>query len=342
MEENENLENLTEEQQETTKAPSKKKGKYVSLLPYALVLVPCVALGVFAGLEIKKYFGGYDEADYSGIDSDTLYPNYEEVYKRYTSAQSKGGDYLNLLTPTQMAETAFCLIQKEENVFSQGVGEATASIVDQQIRSTTIQVGNRYFEESISLSNMVNLADRMYQTPTEDGKDCTVTMYLGKTDGKDVTKGSYDETGTTYTSKQYIEHMGRLLSTPTSFIVSDKTVLTGEKSGNMYGVTKASKTDSGYTVDIELKPKLGVSAYVVQMQTISDLASKPTFFYCHLTFELDSNLNLKTLTSYESYMAKTKMGASSKVTGKMRVVYETGKVYEIPELSEPCTYRSEM
>lgn len=327
---------------ENEKTSSKGKKRYFRILPYVLVLVPCIALGVFAGVEIKKYFGGYEDVDYDGIDNDSLYPNYDKVYKKYTEAKSKGSDFTKLLTPTEMAESAFCLIQKEEKVFSQGIGEATASIVDQQIRSTTVQNGNQFFEESISHSSMIDLADRMYQVPTSDGKDCKVTMYVGKTDNGNVNKGVFEGNGTEYSGAEYIAHMGRLLSTPTSYIVSDKTVLVGEKSGNMYDITKASKTSDGYTVDIELNATYGVSAYVIQMQTISDLATKPSFFYCHLTFDLDSDLNLKSITSYESYMAKTKMGASSKVTGKMRVVYERGGDYSIPSLNEPCTYRSEM
>ncbi len=324
----------------------KKTKKYIQVLPYVLVLVPSVVLGVFGGLEIKKFFGPTPEVDYSSIDAKDLYPNYAKVEERYKKAAASGADFAHTLTPVEMAESAFCLIQKEKHVYSQGIGLATAVAgVNQEIRSTTIQNENLFFEESISHSNFVDIADRMYQIPK--GDDYSVTMYLGNTKNGNVNEGEYDEKGTEYTGEEYIAHMGRLLSTPTSYIVSEKTVITEEtKTGNMYGVTSAKKNDDGtYLVDIELDPLLGVSAYVVQMQTISSLLSKPSFVYCHLTFELDKNLNLLAVTSYESYTAAVmQMGlrVKSAVTGKMRVTYERGGSWEIPELSTPCHYRSEM
>lgn len=328
------------------KETPKKKRKYIQVLPYVLVLIPSVTLGVFGGLEIKKFFGPTAEVDYSSVDTKSLYPNYAKVEERYKKAAGTGTDFIHTLTPTEMAESAFCLIQKEQHVYGQGIGLATAAAgVNQHIRSTTIQKGDLFFEESISRSNFVDIADRMYQVP--NGEDCFVTMHTGKTKGGNVNEGEYAETGTQYTGEEYIAHMGRLLSTPTSYIVSEKTVITGnQKTENMYGVTSAKKNGDGtYLVDIELDPILGVSAYVVQMQTISSLLSKPSFSYCHLTFELDKDLNLLAVTSYESYVAAVwQMGlkVQSAVTGKMRVTYERGGDWDIPELSTPCSYRSEM
>ncbi len=334
---------VTKEENPQDKKSEKRKKRYKSLLPYVCVLVPCIAIGVVVGVFAKKLFSGDEGTDYSDIDTQKLYPDYDKIGEAYKKAQGIGDDFTKTLTPTQMAASAFYLIQNESHVYSQGIGAAGAMGVTQNIRSTTIQDGDKYFEESLSLSSFVDIADRMYQVPNDD--DYTVTMHLGKTKGS-VDVGEYDEAGTAYTGEEYIAHMGRLLSTPTSYIVSDKTVLTTDKTADMYGTTSSTKNGDGtYTVEIELDPKLGVSAYVVQMQTISDLVSKPTFYYCHLTFELDKDLNLLSIYSHEYYHAVVKqmgMKVNSDVTGEMRVVYERGGDYKIPALDEPCGYRSAM
>lgn len=337
--EKDTFENETSETTVETATEPKKKRNF-KILPYAIVLIPSISLGVFGGVIIKKFFGDYKEVEYSS-DYQTYYPNYEKVYSKYKKAKDSGVNFTSVLTPTEMAESALCLIQKEDHVFAQGVGEANASIVHQEIRSTVIQNGDLFFEESLSLSNFVDLADRMYQAP--NGDDVSITMYPGVTANGDVTRGKYDASKVkSFNKESYITNMGRLLSTPTSYIVSEKTVIEGSKEGDMYGVTSSKTVEGGYVVDVELDPIMGVSAYVIQMETISDLYTKPTFDYCHLTFELDEDLNLKAITSYERYMAKVKMGASSKITGVIRVVYERGGDYKIPELDEPCSYRSEM
>ncbi len=342
MEEKEIENNISGEKAAVLKKDERAK-RYKSLLPYVCVLIPCVALGVFGGVFMKKLFSSEEGTDYSSIDTQKLYPDYAKIGNEYKKAASLGDDFTKTLTPTKMAASAFYLIQNETHVYSQGIGAAGAMGVTQNIRSTTIQDGDKYFEESLSLSSFVNIADRMYQVP--NGDDCSITMHLGKTKGS-VEIGEYDENGTEYTGEGYIAHMGRLLSTPTSYIVSDKTVLTTEKTGNMYGTTSAKKNSDGtYTVEIELNPTLGVSAYVVQMQTISDLVNKPSFFYCHLTFELDEDLNLLSLYSHEKYHAVVKqmgMKVNSDVVGEMRVTYERGGDYKIPSLNEPCKYRSAM
>ena len=100
----------------------KKTKKYIQVLSYGLVLVPSVVLGVFGGLEIKNFFGPTPEVDYSSIDAKDLYPNYAKVEERYKKAAASGADFAHTLTPVEMAESAFCLIQKEKHVYSQGIG----------------------------------------------------------------------------------------------------------------------------------------------------------------------------------------------------------------------------
>ncbi len=329
------------------KEPKKARKFRFHALSYALVLVPSITLGVFIGVKAKEILSAGQEVDAGSTNYQSYYPDYDEVYETYQKAQKKGiANYSEALSPTQMAEISICLAQNEEHLYSQGVGyadaDAVVSVVHQDIRSTTIRNGNLFFEESIS-TGLVNVADRMYQT--NDGDNISVTMNYSS---KKNNKGAYSFDFTdckkeTFDKEGYIAHMGRLLSTTSSYIVSDKTVLVGEKKDAMYGETKATKTDNGYTVNIELDPVKGVFAYAVQMKTISELSCKPDFDYCHLVFELDEKLNLLSLTSFEKYtVTKASVPFPSSTTSEIRVVYERGGDYKIPELNEPCSYRGEM
>ncbi len=80
--------------------------------------------------------------------------------------------------------------------------------------------------------------------------------------------------------------------------------------------------------------------YVLQMIQTGDLAGPPSFKYVHLTFELDSELNLISLRNRESYYAKTKAGAGSNMKGDLTTYFYTKDVPDIPELSVQMNYDS--
>ena len=325
-----------------SKEPKKARKFRFHALSYALILVPSITLGVFIGVKAKDILSSGQEVDAGSTDYQSYYPDYDKVYETYQKAQKKDiANYSEVLSPTEMAEISICLAQKEEHLYSQGVGYAEAGVTVQQIRSTTIRNENLFFEESIS-TGLVNVADRMYQT--NDGDNISVTMNYSKNVNKDTYAGNFtDCKKETFDKEGYIAHMGRLLSTTSSYIVSDQTVLIGEKKGAMYGETKATKTDNGYTINLELDPIKGVSAYAIQMKTISELSRKPPFDYCHLVFELDEKLNLLSLTSFEKYIAtKASIPVRASTTSEIRVKFERGGDYKIPELNEPCSYRGEM
>ena len=57
------------------------------------------------------------------------------------------------------------------------------------------------------------------------------------------------------------------------------------------------------------------------MKTISDLASQPEFKYCHLTVEMDFDLTLRRMVTYENYRATTSKGVGSWAVGSLTTVY---------------------
>ncbi|MCQ2772028.1 MAG: hypothetical protein MJ238_01960, partial [Bacilli bacterium] len=223
---------------------------------------------------------------------------------------------------------------KQNQFQSIGRGVGTASIVNQDIRSCAIKKDNEFFEESLSLSSVVNVAWRMYESG-----DVT-TQYQGKCRSGNVEVGLFDsEKGNDYNSDQYIERMGRNVHCPTSYIITDDTVLADEStSGNMYAISGIEKTDSGYVIDLEFDPILAVLNYVVQMQTVSDLPKKPAFMFSHLKMTTDLELKPLSVYSIEKYYANT--GAvGSYVTSEITTTYKYDGDIQIPSLGTPINYK---
>lgn len=251
----------------------------------------------------------------------------EAAMKKF--AEVKGSDYSKTLEPYEAIHVAFSQFAQEERTWTQTVGSSNAAgLVDQGIQATTVHDGNRYFEESNSFSSMVSIYDRMYQ------EGDSTTLYWGKT--KEYAK----HTPVTWTNEEYREKMGRNVSEALVYNVSEATLIAGGKSGERANGVYAE--GGGYVVEAELSPVYGTLRYKCQMQTISDLASKPTFDYCHLTVYADKDLNLVKMTIHEQYNAAIKMGGTAIGSVATSVInisyYHEAPPFGFPEIGDPVPY----
>jgi len=320
---------------ETLKA--RKPSKKSTIISLSIVAVSAIGLGLGAGFFLHNQLAGGVITDYTGINTNTLVDDDSTLLKTYQSVKKSGGDYVKAFAdkPYQVANISFQLYTAHEHCFAQGkgVGKAVALgfAVNQQIRSTVIKDGTKYFEESLSLSSAVNLADRMYQEGDQ------VIRHEGKVDSKNVEVPANLDKTTTYTLEDYAKAMGRDLDNPCIYIVSSKTTYTDStaKSG---AATSFAKDGDGYRLELELNPTYSIVNYVKQMQTISSLYSQPSFQYVHLSISMDSDLNLKSLSTHEYYWAATSATVGSYVEGTLTTTYQTDGNYTIPELMTPITY----
>jgi hypothetical protein len=317
-----------------TQKKSSKLGKVVAI---SLVSLSAIGLGLGAGLYLHSQLKGAAEVQYE-TDADKYADaiTSDQYLSNYKAAKLSGVVAYYQAKPYEAANTAFALYSQHEKAMAQGVGTGTAKVmgisVVQEIRSTVIRHQDHYFEESLSYSSQVNLADRMYQS-----KD--VTRYQGKVvDGQVEKPASFDE-GTSYSLDGYKEAMGRYVSTPCIYTISSKTTLMNDttKSGEF---TSFSENSDGYLLELELNPYRSVLHYVIQMQTISSLASKPTFTYVHLSFQLNKNFELISMSSHEYYYAAVNANVGSFVEGRMTTKYSTDGDYSYPAEKEltPLTY----
>ncbi|MCH3908865.1 MAG: hypothetical protein LKF75_01690 [Bacilli bacterium] len=311
---------------------TQKKG-WITAGIVTIVSVSAIALGLFAGYYLKYFFSGDDGIDYDNINVDNLADDNAALIKKYENSVAAGtNDFTEVFKSYEAANVGFTLFCNEEHSMAQGKGVGDAGITAQAIRSTIIRDSDSYFEESLSYSSFVNIADRMYQSGE------SVQQYVGNCKNGDVETGTYPSDGTTYTLSEYSARMGRTVSDRFIYVVSSKTTMTGEEDGTSGTATSFVKNDSGYQIELELNPVSSVVNYVKQMQTLSNLASKPSFSYVHLSITLNSDLQLVSMTSTENYYAKTSLGIGSKVTGTLTTEFSTGGSYAVPELNDPITY----
>lgn len=315
---------------------AKKTSRKRTVISLSIISMTAIGLGLGAAFFLHSQLAGGVTTDYTKIDANKLTDDNASLLSTYSSVKKAGGDYVSAFSskPYQVANIAFQLFSAHDHCFAQGKGVGSAKLfggsVNQDIRSTVIKDGDHYFEESLSLSGVVNLADRMYQ------EGDTVVRHVGKVASGDVEKPASLDEGTTYTIPNYQEAMGRDLSNPCIYIVSSKTTYL-DQTATSGKPTSFTKTADGYSLELELKTKAVVN-YVKQMQTISSLYSKPSFTYVHLSFTLDKDLNPLTMTSHEFYHASTGPAVGSDVEGTLTTHYQTDGSYTIPALMTPISY----
>lgn len=308
----------------------------------AIVFVSClsvvaIALGVGAGFLMHSFLNSGVSVDYDNTDANDYIENDPSLLNAYRNVKNSGGDYVSAYSkkPYKVANIAYALFSAHKNTFAQGVGSGTAILgifnVNQQIRSTIIKQGSSYFEESLSASSVVQLADRMYQ-------GTSVKVYRGKVDSSNVEAPRAFGDAIEYTRSEYKSMMGKTLDIPCIYIISKKTTYVNSTAPSGTPTSFAKNDDGTYSLELELHPRTSVLNYVKQMKSISNLYDEPSFKYVHLSFKLDEDLNLLTMTSHEFYFARTQKNIGSNVEGVLKTVFKTDGNYAIPELNAPLAY----
>ena len=292
---------------------------------YPIIIVTAAALGIGVGVVSKKVFGP-TEIDYGDFDFGALKVNAAEIVKKIDS-YTGSADIIDNFTVGEVLNYSMEKFRTCENCCSFTFG-AAETIVNQDIRGCLIKNGDKYFEESVSKSSMVSLANRMYQ----NGKDADVSLYHGKKGSVGISENSssaeYSETNKeNFTSNGYRETYGKTLDEMFIYLISDQTIT----NSNIVDLD-----NGGYAITVELDPDLSTDGYKNQMYNISGLDERPVFSSVKLIFTLDKDLVLKKLTIDENYTAK--MMVNAKTHGNVNIYYFANEFVKIPELNESVTY----
>ena len=233
--------------------------------------------------------------------------------------KNHNGDLSKTYKPYELVNISFEKIKNHSYVTQQTFGVVNAMGVKQTIRGVTVKHNDELFMENLSVSRLVQAANRFYQ------KDDLVTTY----DGKNIQTESanWNESPTTsLTKKEHEEKWGKDLSRPYIYIISSQTCL---ETSNIV------KTSDGYLVSVDLDPIYGALRYVKQMCNISHI-DPPSFQSINIKYTLDNELNMLKSEVTESYTVV--MGVKAKSDATMTEYFEYDKEIAIPDIKSNFTY----
>lgn len=283
-------------------------------LPYAIIASTAIAIGAGAGIFVKRKFG-QEEIDYSNFDASAYAMNSKELLEKYR-ANPKAN-----FTSAELVNIGLEKYRQFENSYSFTVGLAK-TVVDQTIRNAQIKNGDKYFEEQISRSSMVSLANRL-ETTTDSSE---TTVYKGKADGDET--ASYSGTSQAYTEQGFKDYLGRTLQDMFVYTISDDTVYDDS--------TTETLADGNIRIYLNLDPELSTYFYKIQMKNMSNLDSLPTFNYVKQTYTFTSDMTLLHCYIEEKYQAS--MGMTVSITNTLHTYYHADEYKAIPTLDEPFDY----
>lgn len=297
--------------------PKTRKGLVLAIV--FGVISPIIG-GVAAGIVINKFFIG-KRTDYSKYNADDI-KEANDVGLLMEKYKVDDTDYSLTYTPWEIFNVSFALFSSHEYSSSLTIGNADAGIVQQSIRNATIRNKDRYFEEALSKSSMVAVANRTYLN-----EDSSIYLYRGQTESATIAK--YEKVHYEFTTEVYSEAFGKIPSRPSIYIVNKKTVIKKECS--------TIKNENGYQVNLKLNPNTGVLDYVKQMKSISNLNDFPSFYYVNLTLYTDDQLLVKSMSIEEKYFAAMG-GVGTDITARLDITYDVDIEKAIPKVDEVIVY----
>jgi hypothetical protein len=274
-----------------------------------------VGLGISVGVIAKRQFGQTD-VDYTGFDAESYRMDSAALLKQYEKNPNKN------FTAAELINIGLEKYRQCENCYSIGVGTAS-TIVSQSIRNAQIKVGNHYFEESISYSNMVAVANRVNQV----GQKSNISLNKGKATNADT--ASYKSEATTYQADDYKKAWGKTLDEMFIYIISNETVTD----------SKIEKSNENIKVTITLDNDISTYYYKLQMKEISNLDKLPVFKSLKHTYTFSKEMDLEHCLVDERYQAS--MGVTASIHNKIEYYYHPNQIIDIPKENEKIDYSIE-
>ena len=288
-----------------------------TLLIYLIVGGAALGVGGASGVIVKRVTGseqviykGFDINNYI-MDSDNLLIEFENYHGSSPERQFTVAELINI----SLEKYRRC-----ENSWSQGIGLAD-TIVKQTIRNAQVKNGNQYYEESISHSDMVSVANKVYQT----GVGTEIKLYSGT--NVSTENANFGSTPKIFTPEDYKKSYGKTLDEMFIYLICNETVNSGE----------CKKQDDGtYVITCELDTVISTYMYKYQMKTLSNLDGLPTFSYVKLKYVVSSDFMLKTCEVDEKFEAR--MGVPATIRNTITYTYHPNEYLKIPEPNEKFNY----
>ena len=295
-----------------------------TLLSYILTIGIAAVAGAGTGVVLKRTIGPIDEMYPPGFDPKNYSADITSIMNKYNQLSDQSINGLRSFSDSDVVNIVLEKYKNLEYCYSLGIGNAY-TIITQTIRNAQIKNGDQYFEEQISYSNIVNVANRSIQ----NGKGGNIDLYKGSASAPE--KASYPSSpSSSYSPSKYKNYLGKTLDEMFIYIISDKTTIDSSR------VVKGDDV----VINLNLNPNLSTFYYKTQMQNISGLSNLPPFDEVKLTYTFSKDLELKHLTVDETYTA-TKEGVPvpAETHNIIENYYYPNVQMPIPNSNESIDYR---
>lgn len=291
-----------------------------TVFTYILIIGIAGTAGATMGVLGKRLLG-QEIIDYSGFNPEDYRGDGKALYEDYSSTSNPN---LSKYSPADLVNIGLEKYRETKYSYSFGIGTAS-TIVSQTIRNFQIRYADDYFEESISYSKMVSVANRVKQT----GDEGDLTLYKGNATGAEESNYPGEDQGQLFKQADYKSTYGKTLNEMFIYLISNKSVL------NDKCEVKRVEND-GIQVKLELHPDIATFYYKYQMKNISGLDGLPSFSYVTLTYNFDKYMTIKTLHVDEQYSAS--MGMTVNITNSIDYYYFPNERLPIPKNNEKLNY----
>lgn len=172
--------------------------------------------------------------------------------------------------------------------FSTGkiVAKKAITLTTQSLETNRTITPSATFNETKTYSTFVKIAEQIYET-----KDTIIKREASKVSSDSV---SWQNNASNLTHDQYLKNYGYFPSTPSRFVINEKTIIS-----DIEIVTNG--IGRKYTYKFYLDPQIATYYYKINVKNIADADSYPTFEKIEMTMTFDYKWRMTRIETYEEY-----------------------------------------
>ena len=222
------------------------------------------------------------EIDLSNLDEKTLQTQYLEkpAYQRPKSQDPMDNIFI-----------ALNVLKNASYYESESIGEVSAkkgiTLATQKVKNRRIITPAAAFNESISVSSFIKVAEQLYIT-----KDAILKREANKVSSD--TNIKWKDTVDSLTNEEYLEQYGYSFKDPTRYIINEKTFINDIEIVN-------NGLGRKYTYKFKLEPLIASYYYKTSVKELSNSSTDPTFKSIEITMTFDYKWRMSEITTNEIY-----------------------------------------
>ncbi len=273
----------------------KKVIQFITLFSFLLILTGC----------FKK------ESTTPNIKEETLETTYKQATARRPKAE-KPIDNIFIALNTLKNATYY-----ESSSSGTIVAKKAITLANQTVKNRRIITPEANFNESISISSFVKVAEQLYSSEDK----------ILKRNAKKVTENNvtWENDTSTLSKESYLSQYGYFFTDPTRYVINEDTI-TSDITVENNGIGRK------YTYKFNLDPEIAPYYYKINIKNLSNSSSLPTFKSIEMTITFDYKWRMTKISTYEVYeISISALGTVTCYATITETFRNINKPVEIPE-----------